>query len=174
MFAESDKGADAGRNGADLFLQELWHCRLCVAARRVHRKQPAGVVARREPIDRAGLRGGELEFCPLCINERSLHPERLSHRRLACSSCWSAFAISTVFWYYEMPLLTYLVLIISIALDFLLYYQVPDVTICYRCLSQFRGKGQTRPGRFKPFDLGIGERYRQERMRAEQIRESES
>ncbi len=84
------------------------------------------------------------------------------------------FAISTVFWYYEMPLLTYLVLIISIALDFLMYYRVPDVTICYRCLSQFRGKGSQPASRFKPFDLGIGERYRQERMRAEQIRESQS
>ena len=49
---------------------------------------------------------------------------------------------------------TYLVLIISIALDFLMYYRVPDVTICYRCLSQFRGKGSNPPGRFKPFDLG--------------------
>ena len=31
-----------------------------------------------------------------------------------------------------------------------------------------------RESRFKPFDLGIGERYRQEKMRAEQIRESQS
>ena len=84
------------------------------------------------------------------------------------------FAISTVFWYYEMPIWTYLVLIISIALDFLMYYKVPDVTICYRCLSQFRGKGSNASGRFKPFDLGSGERHRQERMRAEQIRESQS
>jgi hypothetical protein len=56
----------------------------------------------------------------------------------------------------------------------LLYYRVPDVTICYRCESQFRGEGSSPPGRFKPFDLGIGERFRQERMRAEQIRESQS
>ena len=84
------------------------------------------------------------------------------------------FAISTVFWYYEMPLFTYLVLIISIAVDYLLYYKVPDVTICYRCLSQYRGAGSNALSRFKPFDLAIGERYRQERIRVEQLRESQS
>ncbi len=51
-----------------------------------------------------------------------------------------------------------------------LYYRVPDVTICYRCLGQYRGEGSNVGGRFRPFDLAIGERYRQERMRAEQLR----
>ena len=81
------------------------------------------------------------------------------------------FAISTVFWYYEMPISAFLVLIISLALDFLMYHMVPDVTICYRCLSQFRGAGSNASGRFEPFDLATGERYRQERIRAQQIRE---
>jgi hypothetical protein len=55
-----------------------------------------------------------------------------------------------------------------------LYYRVPDVTICYRCLGQYRGIGSNPSGRFKPFDLAIGERYRQERMRAEQLRKERS
>ncbi len=118
-----------------------------------------------------GCAGGELQFCPLCTTS-DLFIQKDFPKGLGLFIVLVGFAISTVFWYYEMPLLTYLVLIISIALDFLLYYQVPDVTICYRCLSQFRGQGANPPGKFKPFDLGIGERYRQERMRAEQIRES--
>jgi hypothetical protein len=122
-------------------------------------------------IDTGGCAGAELQFCPLCSTS-DLYTQKDFPKALGLCILLAAFGISTVFWYYEMPLLTYLVLIISIALDFLLYYQVPDVTICYRCLSQFRGKGANPPGRFKPFDLGIGERYRQERMRAEQIRES--
>ena len=80
------------------------------------------------------------------------------------------FVISTVFWYYEMPLVTYLVLLASALLDMVLYYRVPDVTICYRCLSQVRGPGSNVGGRFKPFDLAIGERYRQERIRVEELR----
>jgi hypothetical protein len=80
------------------------------------------------------------------------------------------FAVSTVFWYYEMPIPAYLVLVLSTLLDIFLYYKVPDVTICYRCLSQVRGAGSNPGGRFKPFDLALGERYRQERIRASQLR----
>jgi hypothetical protein len=124
-------------------------------------------------IDRSGCVEGELAFCPMC-STYDLYIQKDFPKGLGLFIVLVGFAISTVFWYYEMPLLTYLVLIISIALDFFLYYRVPDVTICYRCQSQFRGKGSSPPGRFKPFDLGVGERYRQERMRAEQIRESQS
>jgi hypothetical protein len=80
------------------------------------------------------------------------------------------FAISTVFWYFEMPLMTYLVLLASALLDMILYYRVPDVTVCYRCLSQVRGAGSNAGDRFHPFDLAIGERYRQERIRIEELR----
>jgi hypothetical protein len=52
-----------------------------------------------------------------------------------------------------------------------LYYTVPDVTICYRCSSQVRGDGSNPDGRWQPFDLAIGERYRQERIRAQHLRE---
>lgn len=78
------------------------------------------------------------------------------------------FAISSVLWYYRMPLLTYGVLLSSALLDLVLYYQVPDVTICYRCLAQHRGRLARPEGRFKGFDLAIGERYRQERLRVEE------
>ncbi len=124
-------------------------------------------------IDASGCAAGELLYCPVC-STADLYIQKDFPKGLGLFIVLVGFAISTVFWYYEMPLFTYLVLIISIALDFLMYYRVPDVTICYRCLSQFRGKGSQPTSRFKPFDLGIGERYRQERMRAEQIRESQS
>jgi hypothetical protein len=83
----------------------------------------------------------------------------------------TGFAISTVFWYYEMPIATFSVLAASALIDGVLYYTVPDVTICYRCSSQTRGEGSNSDGRFPPFDLAIGERYRQERIRVEQLRE---
>ena len=52
-----------------------------------------------------------------------------------------------------------------------MYHQVGNVTICYRCLCQLRGAGTNPDGRYRPFDLAVGERYRQERIRAEQLRE---
>jgi hypothetical protein len=125
------------------------------------------------PIDSEGCKGEELDFCPLCMTA-DLYIQKDFPTGLGLFIVLVGFAISTVFWYYEMPLLTYLVLIISIAVDFVVYYQVPDVTICYRCLSQYRGPGSNTRGRYKPFDLAIGERYRQERIRVQQIRESGS
>ena len=71
---------------------------------------------------------------------------------------------------FERPIPAYVVLLASALLDMVLYYRVPDVTICYRCLSQYRGVRSNTEGRFNPFDLAIGERYRQERLRVEQLR----
>ncbi len=80
------------------------------------------------------------------------------------------FVISTIFWYRDEPLPALGVLLLSALADMVLYRLVPDVTICYRCLSQYRGAGANPEGRFQGFDLAIGERYRQERIRAEQLR----
>ena len=51
--------------------------------------------------------------------------------------------------------------------DLLLYLWVGDAVVCYRCgavHSQFGPAPE-----IKPFDLGISERYRQQRIRREQL-----
>ena len=70
--------------------------------------------------------------------------------------------------YYYMPIAAFAVLLATAALDVALVYLVPDVTICYRCLSQHRGPGTNPERRIAPFDIAIGERYRQERIRIEE------
>jgi hypothetical protein len=129
--------------------------------------------------------------CPGCRCERAIRSDAVADGTLR-SCCWCGtedlyiqkdfpqglglaivvvgFAISTVFWYYEMPIPAYLVLLASALVDMVLFAKVPDVTICYRCLGQYRGAGANPGGRFQAFDLAIGERYRQERLRAEQLR----
>jgi len=59
------------------------------------------------------------------------------------------------------------ILIGSAIVDGLLYLLVGDVVICYRCGARHRG--QPRETAHAPFDLGIAERYRQERLRREQL-----
>jgi hypothetical protein len=146
-----------------------------------------GAIGHVAPLEEASLAN-----CRQCATSRPLHPEAMVHEQLqACPWCMTAdlyiqkdfpqglglfivvvgFAISTVFWYYEMPIPAYLVLVLSMLLDLVMYYQVRDVTICYRCLSQLRGVGSNPDGRFKVFELALGERYRQERLRAQQLRE---
>lgn len=138
-------------------------------------------------VERAGR-----AVCRRCGGERPLHPEAIVDAKLAaCPWCLGTelytrkdfpqavglvfvilqFAVATVFWYYEKPMITYAILMASALIDWALYPRVPDVTICYRCSCQVRGEGSNPGGRFLPFDLGIGERYRQERIRARELRD---
>jgi len=130
-------------------------CRQCGSTRDLH---PDSIV------------DGQLLACPWCATE-DLYVQKDFPQGLGLFIVIVGFVISTVFWYLEMPVVTYLVLLASALLDMVLYYRVPDVTICYRCLSQIRGPGANPGSRFLPFDLAIGERYRQERIRIEELRQ---
>jgi hypothetical protein len=70
------------------------------------------------------------------------------------------------YWLYHQWL-TWTILIGSALFDGLLYRWVGDVIVCYRCQAQYRGFQAT--DEHKPFELGIAERYRQERIRREQL-----
>jgi hypothetical protein len=129
-------------------------CALCGASHRLH---PAAVQT------------GRLLACPWCATP-DLYVQKDFPQGLGLFIVVVGFAISTIFWYFEKPIFTYLVLLASALLDLVLYYKVPDVTICYRCLSQIRGSGSNPRGAFQPFDLAIGERYRQERLRIQELR----
>jgi hypothetical protein len=62
---------------------------------------------------------------------------------------------------------TWTILIGSALFDGLLYLWVKDVVVCYRCDAHHRGISI--PTEHGPFELTIGERYRQERLRREQL-----
>lgn len=119
---------------------------------------------RSEAFDGDGLRS-----CPVCATE-DLYVQKDFPQGLGLAIVVAGFAASTVYWYYDKPVPALGILLLSALVDMVLYRLVPDVTICYRCLSQCRGVGANPGGRFKPFDLAVGERYRQERIRAEQLR----
>jgi uncharacterized paraquat-inducible protein A len=121
-------------------------------------------------VDRPANPDGQLAACAVCATDELYIQKDFPHI-LGLAIVVAGFAVSTVFWAYYLPIAALLVLLLTAALDLVLYYLVPDVTICYRCLSQYRGQGANPQGRFAPFDLAIGERYRQERLRVEQLRE---
>jgi hypothetical protein len=66
-----------------------------------------------------------------------------------------------------MMWLVWVILLGSLAFDFILYRLVGDVVVCYRCLAQYRGLSTCID--CPPFELGIAERYRQEKIRLEQL-----
>ena len=64
---------------------------------------------------------------------------------------------------------TWAILIGSAVFDGLLYLWVGDAVVCYRCNAHYRGV--TPLPEHQPFELIIGERYRQERIRREQLKQ---
>ena len=70
-------------------------------------------------------------------------------------------------WYEKW--LTYAILIGTAIFDGALYLWVGDAIVCYRCGAYHKG---FKPGpNHHPFDITVGERYRQERLRKERVRE---
>lgn len=65
------------------------------------------------------------------------------------------------------PYLAWSVLIGSAVFDGLLYLWVGDAVVCYRCGAHHAGFPAV--ASHKPFELGVAERYRQERLRREQL-----
>jgi len=63
--------------------------------------------------------------------------------------------------------LAWAILLGSFLIDGVLYLLVGDVVVCYRCGAQHRGFPVNPEHR--PYELTIGERYRQERLRREQL-----
>jgi hypothetical protein len=66
------------------------------------------------------------------------------------------------------PWLGWSILLVSAAIDALLYWWVGDAVVCYRCNAHFRAV-PPRPEHL-PHELIVAERYRQERLRREQLR----
>ena len=76
-------------------------------------------------------------------------------------------SVFTYGWYEKW--LTWAILIGSALFDGVLYLLVGDVIVCYRCKAHYGGVQPSE--RHKPHELIIGERYRQERIRREQLRQ---
>jgi hypothetical protein len=84
-------------------------------------------------------------------------------QRLGVAIVITGFVISSVFWYYRMPLWSYGVLAATALLDLVLYFTVGNVLNCYRCQAQYRGvPGLENHG---GFDLETHEKHRQQKIR---------
>ncbi|MFO0845023.1 MAG: hypothetical protein U0797_21975 [Gemmataceae bacterium] len=107
--------------------------------------------------------------CAACGNHELFRKKDFPHG-LGMAVLVGAFATSTItYWLYD-KWLTWAILIGSAAFDGLLYLWVRDVIVCYRCHAEHRDAPQ--PERVAPFELTTHERYRQERIRLEQMQKS--
>ena len=127
-----------------------WHCPACDHLVKLHE-------------------GGGVSHCAACGNAELYRKKDFPHA-LGMSILVLACVASTItYWLYD-KYLTWAILIGSAAFDGLLYLWVKDVVVCYRCHAEHRGV--PRPERIAPFELTTHERYRQERLRKDQLQQS--
>jgi hypothetical protein len=108
-----------------------------------------------------------LARCLVCENAELYRKKDFPHG-LGLTILTLACLGSAIPYYLYHQWLTWTILIGTAVFDGLLYLWVGDVIVCYRCNAHYRGVKQCDVA--KPFELGTGERYRQERIRREQLR----
>ena len=113
----------------------------------------------------ASSAGETLPVCRRCGNEELYIQKDFPHW-LGMSILVIACAASVVTYAMERIVLTWAILIGSALVDVILYLLVGNVTVCYRCQTQYRGFAPET--QHHPFDLAVGEKYRQERLRRQQ------
>ena len=108
-----------------------------------------------------------LSICTICGNHELYKKKDFPHALgmfILVVACGLSFV--TYFWYEWWA--TWAILVGTAIFDGLLYLAVGDVIVCYRCNAHHKGF----PARaaHEPHEITIGERYRQERLRREQLK----
>lgn len=107
-----------------------------------------------------------LHACAICQN-RELYKKKDFPHWLGLTILTAACLGSIIPYWLYLQWLTWTILIGSAVFDGLLYLWVGDVVVCYRCNAHFRQC--TVLPEHKPHELVIAEKYRQERIRREQL-----
>ena len=107
-----------------------------------------------------------LSRCALCGGS-DLYKKKDFPHALGMTILVGACLASTITYALYDKWLTWAILIGSAAFDGLLYLWVKDVVVCYQCNASHQGVPPGSP--HPPFELTIHERYRQERIRKEQM-----
>jgi hypothetical protein len=119
------------------------------------------------PPNQAAIDGGRLLRCPLCGTD-DMYVQKDFPERVGVAIVVTGVVLATIAWARYSWFGTFGVLFGAFAIDWILFHTRKDVTVCYRCLAQFRDAVENPAHR--AFDLGVGERYRQERIRKEELR----
>ncbi|HMP03268.1 MAG TPA: hypothetical protein PKD86_08315 [Gemmatales bacterium] len=109
-----------------------------------------------------------LTICRWC-GHNDLYVQKDFPHWLGLSILIGGVAASFIAYGYYVIWLTWAILLGTAAADGILYYLVGNVTVCYRCLAQHRGF-EPNPAHH-PWDLGVGEKYRQERLRRRAVKQ---
>jgi hypothetical protein len=108
----------------------------------------------------------ELKSCRVCGNTE-LYVQKAFAHWLGMSLIVVASVGFIVAMYMYHLYIAWGILIGSALIDVVLYLMMGNMTVCYRCRAQYQGF-PVNP-EHKSFDLAVGERYRQEKLRRQQL-----
>ncbi len=108
----------------------------------------------------------KLPSCAVC-GAREFYTKKDFPQSLGMFILLAGLIGATITYYFYLTVATWAIFIGSALLDVVLYLWVKDAVVCYRCNAHFRGVDPS--PRFAPFDLGTFERYRQERIRRDEL-----
>ena len=101
-------------------------------------------------------RDNVIDGCAIC-GLKKLYTQKDFNRTLGATIFVAAAILSLALYGYNHVLAAFLVLGAAAAVDYLLYLGLPEVTICYRCHSQYRRVSDNSAN--EAFDLAIAEKY---------------
>lgn len=115
-------------------------------------------------VDDGAVADGSVVRCLVCPSTELFVRKDFS-QALGLAIVGFGIVLSSVFWYYRLPIWTYAVLFATALLDVVLYFTVGNLLECYRCQAQYRGLAglDAQEG----FDLETHEKHRQQRLRLE-------
>lgn len=97
-----------------------------------------------------------VDRCAICGLEK-LYTQKDFNRTLGVSIFVGAAIASLILYGYNQVIAAFLVLGGAAAADYLLYLALPEVTICYRCHSQYRNVVPNSAN--EAFELGLAEKF---------------
>jgi DNA-directed RNA polymerase subunit RPC12/RpoP len=114
------------------------------------------------PVPEGALANDRLWRCLICPSTE-LYIRKDFSQQLGVAIVVFGFVVSSIFWYYRLPLWTYGVLFATALIDVVLYVLVGNVLHCYRCHAQYRGLAELE--NHGGFNLETHEKHRQQVIR---------
>jgi hypothetical protein len=88
-----------------------------------------------------------VDRCPVCEGA-DFYVRKDFDPKLGLTFVIVGAVISAVFYYFDMDLVAYGILAAAVIIDLLIYRRLKEITVCYRCHAEFRGKYPRTAGGF--------------------------
>jgi hypothetical protein len=96
----------------------------------------------------AAVRGdAAVDRCPVCEGA-DFYVRKDFDPQLGLTFVIAGALVSAVFYYFDRDAIAYSILAGAVLVDLLIYRRLKDVTVCYRCHAEFRGKYPRTAGAF--------------------------